>query len=294
MMRHAYLEKGGYPRWKRNSVEGVWPWFERLGARMLGDFQVIYPDTPSATPERDEALRFARYASYEHWQATRGAAGSGDTGGSVRLSGNGPLSDGSRDGLADRREVLTGSKEAVFLQGYMASNKPIYRPGTGEEFELVSGNQDAGGSGALPVRYGSPEPFDEILLLRYHQIRKGSFEEFHVLTRDGNWPYLEKIGVRPVGQWRIVYLPNSTPVESADYDEVYTLSRYASWDHYLAVSTSASTLGGNGPDYDAATSAQNKLGQLTLESSVRFLKGPLFGSPPQYVPTLNERYQRAD
>ncbi|MDP6414513.1 MAG: hypothetical protein QGG54_05715, partial [Gammaproteobacteria bacterium] len=92
MMRHAYLEQGRYDAWYEASSTGVWPWFERLGARILGDFEIIYPETDDATPNQDEALRFARYASYEHWQATRGPAVAGDTGGSIRLAGNGGLS----------------------------------------------------------------------------------------------------------------------------------------------------------------------------------------------------------
>ena len=70
MMRHAYLDEGSYDYWYQQSATGVWPWFERLGARILGDFEIIYPLSEDQTPGQDEALRFARYASYEHWQAT--------------------------------------------------------------------------------------------------------------------------------------------------------------------------------------------------------------------------------
>ena len=70
MMRHAYLDEGSYDYWYQQSATGVWPWFERLSARILGDFEIIYPLSEDQTPGQDEALRFARYASYEHWQAT--------------------------------------------------------------------------------------------------------------------------------------------------------------------------------------------------------------------------------
>jgi hypothetical protein len=293
MMRHAYLEPGGYERWYRNSSEGVWPWFERIGAIILGDFQVIYPVTASETPEREEALRFARYASYEHWQSTRGsnAENSGDTGGSTALAGNGPLLDGNNAALADRRQVLTGSKEAVFMQGYMAETRPVFRPGTNESFNRVRGSQGQNDSDPMPVRYGTPEPQDEILVLQYRKIKKGTFEEVHLLSRNGTWPYLEKIGARPVGQWKIVYVPYSTPVESDDYDEIYTLTRFASLEHYQAVQENAVTLGGDGPDYDAAVDSFQRVNAFTQESSVRFMKGPLWGSPPIHIPTLDERYQ---
>ena len=65
MMRHAYLDEGSYDYWYQQSATGVWPWFERLGARILGDFEIIYPLGEDRTPGQDEALRFARYASYE-------------------------------------------------------------------------------------------------------------------------------------------------------------------------------------------------------------------------------------
>ena len=64
-MRHAYLEEGSYEAWLEASRSGVWPYFERLGARILGDFEIVYPVGADATPGRDEALRFARYASFE-------------------------------------------------------------------------------------------------------------------------------------------------------------------------------------------------------------------------------------
>ena len=127
MMRHAYLDEGSYDYWYEQSSTKVWPWFERLGARILGDFEIIYPEDEDTTPGQDEALRFARYASYEHWQATRPAtaASSGDTGGSQGLAGNGPLFDANNDGLSSRRQVSQGSRGGYFLQGYMAEDRPI-------------------------------------------------------------------------------------------------------------------------------------------------------------------------
>ncbi len=177
MMRHAYLEAGSYEAWYEASRSGVWPFFERLGARVLGDFEIIHPDGADATPGQDEALRFARYASYEHWQATRGGA-------------------------------LAG-------------------------------------------------------------------------------------GVRPVGMWRVAYLPNSDPVESEDYDEVYYLARYASYEHFLAVRDDAVGMGGNGPDFEAFRNASDQLDALTRERSIEFLRGEPYGSPPQYAPGLKENYRLA-
>lgn len=288
MMRHAYLEQGSYEYWYAQSVSGVWPWFERLGARILGDFEIIYPLGEDATPDQDEALRFARYASYKHWQATRGNATAGDTGGSLRLAGNGGLSDASNAGLRNRRQVSQGSRGGVFLQGYMAETRPLYMPGTGEQFEAVTA---AAADGSRPVRLAAALPGEAILGLEYRRIRKGSFEEFHVITRDRVYPYLEKIGVRPVGQWRVLYLPDGSAEESPDYDEIYTLARYASIEHYTTVWGDPAALGGDGPDFQAMLSAFGELNTLSLEASTEFMRGPLYGSPPIHAPAEPGSYR---
>jgi hypothetical protein len=290
MLRHAFLEKGLYQTWYQNSRDGVWPWYEKLGSRIVGDWQVIYPNDDSAHPELDEALRLARYASYEHWQATRtsvSADAGGETGGSAQLGGDGPDSQKSIESIRTRRTVAKGSKGGIFLQGYMAETRPIYMPGTGETFDLTSEpNKDV-----IAVRNDINQPGDPILELRYRKIKKGSFEEFHVLTRDGTWPYLEKIGVRPVGQWRVAYLKGGTPVDSPEFDEVYMLSRFASYAHWQAVQDPVS-LGGNGPDYDLMQNTREKLNTFTIETSVQLLRGPLYGSPPKHMPALNENYRK--
>ncbi len=292
MMRHAYLDEGSYQYWYEQSLNGVWPWFERLGARILGDFEIIYPSSDDATPGQDEALRFARYASYEHWQATRSNVSAGNTGGSIRLAGNGGLNDAAVEALRNRRQVSQGSRGAIFLQGYLAQTRPLYMPGVVEEFTLLDDIKApaADSMAPIPVRLGRAQPGEEVLGLEYRRIHKGSFETFHSITRDRVYPYLEKIGARPVGQWQVVYLPNSTAVESADYDELYTLVRYASMEHYTQVWTNAVALGGNGPDYVALLAAFDELNDLSLGASTEFMRGPLYGSLPLYAPGLTETY----
>ena len=293
MMRHAYLEAGSYEAWLEASRSGVWPWFERLGARILGDFEVVYPVGADATPGRDEALRFARYASYEHWQATRGGAAAGDTGGAGRLGGDGGLRDASGEGLQTRRQYARGSRGGVFLQGYLAETRPIYMPGLVERYERVDGSPDPAASAPRPVRLGRARPGDGILALEYSRISKDAFEEFHAIARDRVWPYVEKIGVRPVGLWRVAYLPNGDAVESAGYDEVYYLARYTSFEHFLAVRDDAVGMGGNGPDFEAFTRATARLDGLTQARSIEFLRGEPYGSPPRYAPGLDESYRLA-
>lgn len=291
MMRHAYLEEGTYDYWYEQSSTKVWPWFERLGARIVGDFEIIYPDGEDATPNQDEALRFARYASYEHWQATRPAnsASSGDTGGSQALAGNGPLFDANNDGLTSRRQVSQGSRGGFFLRGYMAEDRPIYMPGLNEDYSLAS-SSDA----AIPARLAAAEPRDEILTLDYRKIKKGSFEEFHVIVRDNIWPYGEKIGARPVGQWKVEYLPNSPAEEDEDYDEVFSLVRYASYEHYLAARDNPVSMGGNGPDFQQLLAAIETLSAITISQSTEFLKGPLWGSKPHYAQGTGESFRLND
>ena len=291
MMRHAYLDEGKYDYWYQQSAAGVWPWFERLGARILGDFEIIYPLGEDRTPGQDEALRFARYASYEHWQATRSGPSAEGTGGSLRLAGNGGLSDASSSALRNRRGVQQGSRGGLFLQGYVAQTRPIYLPGTSERFEAVS---PATADSVRAVRSAAALPGEPILGLEYRRIQKGSFAQYHQITRDQLYPYLEKIGVRPVGQWQVLYLPNSNAVERSDYDEVYTLTHYASLEHYQTIQSDPAALGGDGPDFQAMASGVNALESLSLQSSTEFLRGTLFGSPPVHAPPEPGTYRLAD
>ncbi|MDA1371996.1 MAG: hypothetical protein O2971_14685 [Proteobacteria bacterium] len=293
MMRHAYLNEGSYAYWYEQSAQKVWPWFERLGARIVGDFEIIYPEGDDATPGQDEALRFARYASYEHWQATRPNAGSGSTGGSLRLAGNGALFNANNDGLSSRRQVSQGSRGGYFLMGYMAETRPIYMPGLGEQYELTESRPTAADA-AIAARLDRAQPGDEILTLEYLRITKGTFEEYSAVTRNRIWPYLEKLGGRAVGQWRVVYLPNSQAVENEDYDEVYNLTRYASYDHYRALRDNAVSMGGNGPDYEDVLEAAQQLQAMTRSRSTEFLRGSPFGSPPVYTPAMRETYRLID
>ncbi|MBG09582.1 MAG: hypothetical protein CMD92_00285 [Gammaproteobacteria bacterium] len=290
MMRHAYVDEGSYDYWYQQSAAGVWPWFERLGARILGDFEVVYPIGGDRTPDQDEALRFARYASYEHWQATRSGQNAGATGGSLSLAGSGGLSNASSIGISNRRGVQQGSRGGLFLQGYMAPTRPLYMPGTAERFETVSA--ETPGS-VIAVSSAAARPGEPILGLEYRRIQKGSFEQYHLITRDQLYPYLEKIGVRPVGQWRVLYLPNSGAEENSDYDEIYTLTHYASFEHYMAIQSNPAALGGDGPDYQLMISGLRTLKGMSLQNNTEFLRGPLFGSPPVYAPPEPGNYRLA-
>lgn len=153
-----------------------------------------------------------------------------------------------------------------------------------------------------PVRNDIARAGEEFLVLRHQKLEKGAHERFFELSREGVWPYFEKNGTRIVGQWRRVYpTPDALDrggtavgaTESADLDEVYMMARYASYEHWQAPRPAVmARLGGNGPDYQACVEALERRRDLTLETSVRFLRGHFYGSPPVYLPPLDETYRR--
>jgi hypothetical protein len=73
----------------------------------------------------DEVYLSTRYASLDHWKATREP---------TRLGGNGPDWEKCQRGLAYRQSV-TISTHVIFLKGAMAANAPLYMPGLKETYE---------------------------------------------------------------------------------------------------------------------------------------------------------------
>ncbi|MEK7832256.1 MAG: hypothetical protein AAB401_14270 [Acidobacteriota bacterium] len=53
-LRYFKIKKGTFDRFLKASVEGVWPYFEKLGSRVIGMWQVITPEgvdgAPAASP----------------------------------------------------------------------------------------------------------------------------------------------------------------------------------------------------------------------------------------------------
>jgi hypothetical protein len=128
-LRYFKIKKGTFDQFLKASVEGVWPYFEKLGSRVIGMWQVVTPaGVEGATPasrEYDEVYLSTRYASVEHWKASR------DT---VAHGGNGPDWVKCKAAL-DLRQSLTISSHVVFLKGTLASNGPYFMPGLKESFE---------------------------------------------------------------------------------------------------------------------------------------------------------------
>ncbi len=140
-LRHWKIKKGSFPQFLRVSQEGVWPYFEKLGSRVVGMWVVLnvvpsdetgrlgsgYEVVTDSDNEYDEVYLMTRYASLDHWQATRNP---------IKMGGNGPDYDSMVDGLRIRQE-LTINTDVTFLQGFNGSNSPYFMPGTGEEFKAV-------------------------------------------------------------------------------------------------------------------------------------------------------------
>src|SRR4030095_5193087 len=69
-LRYFKIKKGTFDQFLKASVEGVWPYFDKIGARIVGMWKVITPegvaDGPQASKDYEEVYLLTRYASVEH------------------------------------------------------------------------------------------------------------------------------------------------------------------------------------------------------------------------------------
>lgn len=256
----------------------------RIGARIVGEWKVIYPDGTPAPTDHDDGWRLVRYRGMDHWRDTRGG---------ILLGGTGPLQERFPEGGRRRNQYVLSRDEVYFMAGAMASDGPYYLPGLVEDYERIDDDEPLPEDAPHPVALDVPHPGQELVAFRHFKIEKGSFDRFDELARRSVWPYLEKIGVRPIGQWRRIYPepPAGNLEESPDYDEAIQLLRYASFEHWQAARTPVE-LGGDGPDYNAMVEATSGRESLTQETSLSFLQGYLFPNPPLYAPPVKERYRK--
>ena len=121
-LRYFRIKKGRFPEFLQASQNGVWPFFEKIGARVVGMWQVTHPENvteaSAADSGYDEVWLMTGYASVEHWRATRGMAA---------LGGNGPDYENALAALRLRRE-LTLHTDLRFLSGSTWQNPPQYLP----------------------------------------------------------------------------------------------------------------------------------------------------------------------
>lgn len=122
-IRYFRIKKGSFDQFLKASIEGVWPYFEKIGSRPIGMWKVIEPENveglPKTSKDYDEVYLMTRYANVEHWKATRDA---------TALGGNGPDWEKCRKALA-LRQSLTISSTVQFLKGSMAPGGPFFMPG---------------------------------------------------------------------------------------------------------------------------------------------------------------------
>lgn len=298
VLRHHQLRKGGHEEFYRLSAENVWPFFERNGGRIVGQWRIA-PASDDETRSVDDVYRLVRYAGFDHWQATRSvrssdAAATGGGGGDVGLGGNGPAQSRSLAGYTDRSGLEVGSKGAYFLEGEFAPGGPYFMPGLNESYELVeTGTRPAASDRRIPVRLDVAQPSNEIVEVRYQRITKGSYEQFVEATRTAVWPWEEKLGARPIGQWLVVHPPAQGRTKAdTGYDEIITMTRYSSRAHRQAMGVDVAVfMGGNGPDYEAWRSALEGQRALTLSTTLEIAAGFMYNSPPKFLPGIPERYR---
>jgi len=129
-LRYFKIKKDSFDEFLKVSVEGVWPYFEKLGSRVIGMWKVIAPQgldgsTGASSKDYDEVYLSTRYASVDHWKASRDA---------VQHGGNGPDWVKCKAAL-DRRNALTISTNVIFLKGQMAPGGPYFMPGLDETYD---------------------------------------------------------------------------------------------------------------------------------------------------------------
>jgi hypothetical protein len=129
-IRYFRIKKGSFEVFLKTSQEDIWPFFNKMGARVVGMWKVFdadeNPGPKRETKDYDEVYLTMRYASVEHWKATRDGAA---------LSGNGPDWERCQKGLA-LRQSLTISTNVTFMEGAMATNGPFYMPALKENYQL--------------------------------------------------------------------------------------------------------------------------------------------------------------
>lgn len=161
-----------------------------------------------------------------------------------------------------------------------------------EQSGFVGGLEPAADS-VVAVRNDAHQPGDEIVTLRYFRIRPGSFDSFVEASREGVWPYFEKLGARVIGMWQVVGRdgpPDGEPSPEREYDEVYLATRYASVDHWRSTRETVRH-GGNGPDWDGCLRALELRRGLTLSTHLTFLRGEMAPGGPYFMPGLGESYR---
>ena len=151
MMRYR-ITKGSAGGFRSLSEAHIWPLYQAMGARPIGQWVTIYPEEANGGDyigdpdgDYDEVVEMTRYASYQHWEAaqsptylvgkaqpvrllsarratTQGtelAAGSG--------AGSGPNYQAYTAAVAEQKGMIQ-SLERVFMQGELYPTPPTFVP----------------------------------------------------------------------------------------------------------------------------------------------------------------------
>lgn len=119
ILRSFKIKKGSYPEFYRRSVTGIWPYFEKIGARIIGMWQVDHGALDiEKSADYDEAILLTRYASLAHWRASREP---------FELGGNGPDAQALAKAHQYRQSVTLETSFQI-LNGRLADNGPYHMP----------------------------------------------------------------------------------------------------------------------------------------------------------------------
>jgi len=177
----------------------------------------------------------------------------------------------------------------------IATHAPVFA----QERSFAGGiqeNRDAAAAKPIAVRNDVAQPGEEIVTFRHFRIEKGRFDEFYEASEQGVWPFFEKIGSRVVGMWKRIHPVvdgNTVSDGSADFDDVYLMTRYASVAHWRATRDMA-TIGGNGPDWVKCREALSFRRSVTKETSLMFFQGHKWDNAPWFTPGLDETFERVE
>src|SRR5919108_3849371 len=163
VLRNHRLQAGGHEQFYQASRDDVWPYFERMGARVVGQWKVMRTDIPAPQGQED-VYRLVRYASIEHWEATRFQRST---------VGDGPAFERDQKGRKERATIEVGSRGAFFLQGETAPGGPYFLPPLREKYELVeTGSRPSPQESYIPVRVDVAQGGVELVSVRHDRIRK--------------------------------------------------------------------------------------------------------------------------
>ncbi len=116
--RTFQIKKRSFAEFQRLSARGVWPYFERIGARIIGMWMVAEDEREAPSPDYDTVILLTRYESREHWQATRNPS---------MLGGEGPLWERCRDALQKRRALTVATWLRFLDSGSEITGGPYFQ-----------------------------------------------------------------------------------------------------------------------------------------------------------------------